>query len=102
MEFAKKDRINCLYDLYQNLLTEHQKDVISSYYQEDLSLGEIAENLQISRNAVFALIHRVESILEDYESKLHLLDKKNKINKVLENSKVLDDLKNKIEKIIEE
>lgn len=102
MSFAQTDRINCLFDIYQNLLTQHQKDIIISYYQEDLSLSEIAENLGVSRNAVFSLIKRVETILEDYESKLHLYEKKNNLYKILEQNDIDAEIKSKIEKIIEE
>ena len=102
MSFAETDRINCLFDIYQNLLTKHQKEIIISYYQEDLSLSEIAENLEISRNAVFSLIKRVAAILEDYESKLHLYEKKINLYKVIEMSNIDSSTRTKIEKIIEE
>ena len=102
MSFAETDRINCLFDIYQNLLTKHQKDIIISYYQEDLSLSEIAENLEISRNAVFSLIKRVAAILEDYESKLHLYEKKMNLYKLMDQNTVDSSLRTKIEKIIEE
>ncbi|MBQ3376281.1 MAG: DNA-binding protein [Erysipelotrichaceae bacterium] len=66
------DHINSLIPFYENLLTERQKEIIKYYYYEDLSLTEIAENLDISRNAVYDTIRKTRGILEEYESKLHL------------------------------
>jgi len=67
-------RINALFDFYKDLLTEKQRDYMYDYYDEDLSLGEIAEGYGVSRQAVYDNIKRTEMILEDYESKLHLLE----------------------------
>ncbi len=66
-------RINNLLDFYRVLLTERQNDVMEMYYQEDFSLGEIAENLGISRQAVYDQLQRTENLMEDYESKLQLI-----------------------------
>ncbi len=93
----KTERINLLFDIYENLLTSHQIQIFQSYYQDDLSLKEIAEDLDISRNAVHDVLKRVEIILEDYESKMHLLDKIEEINSILENH---NELKNKVMKIL--
>lgn len=93
----KKERINQLFDIYENLFTEHQIQIFQSYYQDDLSLKEIAEDFDISRNAVHDLLKRVEVMLEDYEAKLHLLDKINEIEKIIENK---DDIKEEIMKIL--
>ena len=68
---AKTERMNELLDWYQVLLTERQQLCMSLYYYEDYSLAEIAENLAVSRSAVFDLLKRTEVILEDYEEKLH-------------------------------
>ena len=67
----KKQRVNLLMDCYCDLLTDKQQD----YYEEDLSLAEIAEDLNVSRNAVYDNLKRAVASLEDYESKLHLLEK---------------------------
>lgn len=77
----KKEHYNNLLDVYGDLLTEHQKEICRCYYEDDLSLQEIAQNYQISRNAVFDNIKRVENLLEDYEKKLGLIEKENKENK---------------------
>ena len=69
-----------LYDLYQRLLTEKQQMYFESYYFLDLSLSEIAENYNISRNGVYDQIKRVEQSLYDYEEKLNLYKKYSKIS----------------------
>lgn len=72
MEIEKNYRINSLFEFYQPLLTKKQNDYLELYYGDDYSLGEIAENFNVSRQAVYDNIKRTESILEDYEEKLHL------------------------------
>ena len=64
-----------LYDFYGDLLTEHQKDIYEGYVLENLSLAELAESSGISRQGVHDLIKRVENALNDYENKLHLVEK---------------------------
>lgn len=71
----KKQRVNLLMDCYLELLTTKQQDYLSLYYAEDLSLAEIAEDLGVSRNAVYDNLKRAVALLEDYEGKLHLLEK---------------------------
>lgn len=71
----KTTRINFLYDFYQSLLTDKQRNYMEMYYLEDLSLGEIAETFEVSRQAVYDNIHRTEKMLEDYEAKLELFRK---------------------------
>ncbi len=64
-----------LYDFYGELLTDHQKEIYEQFVLEDLSLSEIAEGAGISRQGVHDLIKRCNRILEDYEAKLHLVEK---------------------------
>jgi predicted DNA-binding protein YlxM (UPF0122 family) len=71
----KKQRVNLLMDCYMDLLTDKQREYLSLYYEEDLSLSEIAEDLDVSRNAVYDNLKRAVASLEDYEKKLHLLEK---------------------------
>lgn len=59
-----------MYDCYQNLLTDRQRDVMELYYNEDYSLSEIAEMLQISRQAVNDSLRHSEAILMETEQKL--------------------------------
>ncbi len=64
-----------LYDFYGELLTEHQRSVYEMSVLEDLSLSEIADALSISRQGVHDTIKRCDKLLEDYESRLHLVEK---------------------------
>ncbi|MCG7407528.1 putative DNA-binding protein [Paenibacillus sp. ACRRX] len=72
---AKTNRINMLFDFYDQLLTEKQQTFLKCYFQDDFSLGEIAAEFGISRQAVYEHIKRAEQTLETYESKLQLLVK---------------------------
>lgn len=71
----KTMRINYLYDFYQTLLTEKQQSYMSLYYLDDYSLGEIAKEYEVSRQAVYDNIKRTEAMLEEYEAKLLLFQK---------------------------
>lgn len=64
-----------LYDFYGELLTEHQKSIYSDYILNDIGISEIAAERGISRQGVHELVKRCDKILEDYEKKLHLVDK---------------------------
>lgn len=75
MSLVKTTRINFLFDFYQSLLTEKQRIYMKLYYLEDLSLGEIAAEHGVSRQAVYDNVRRTEAMLEDYEQKLHLFSK---------------------------
>jgi len=68
----KFEHINELLPFYEQLLTERQREIVKYYYYEDLSLSEISEILQISRNAVYDTLKKVEKSLEEYEIKLKL------------------------------
>ncbi|GAB5054101.1 putative DNA-binding protein [Pediococcus parvulus] len=71
MEIEKNNRINFLFEFYGSLLTKKQRNYMELYYADDYSLGEIAENYTVSRQAVYDNIKRTVQILEDYEEKLH-------------------------------
>ncbi|AHM56524.1 hypothetical protein EAL2_c12290 [Peptoclostridium acidaminophilum DSM 3953] len=75
MDLDKVVEISVLFDFYGELLTDKQKDVVNLYYNEDYSLSEISENLQISRQAVYDTLKRAVKILKEYECKLRLLEK---------------------------
>lgn len=66
-------RMAMLYDFYGDLLTERQKEFYDLYYNDDLSLSEIAENYDITRQGVRDIIIRAERILEDVEEKTGLI-----------------------------
>ncbi len=71
----KTMRLNYLLDFYHALLTPKQREYMQMYYFEDYSLVEIAENANVSRQAVYDNIKRTEAILESYEEKIHLYEK---------------------------
>lgn len=64
-----------LFDFYGELLTEHQKNIYSDIVLNDLSYSEVAKDEGISRQGVYDLVKRCDKILEDYESKLQLVEK---------------------------
>ncbi|MCQ6557947.1 putative DNA-binding protein [Paenibacillus mendelii] len=72
---AKTNRINMLFDFYESLLTEKQRTFFKYYFHDDYSLGEIAAEFEVSRQAVYEHIKRADSMLEGYEAKLRLLAK---------------------------
>lgn len=72
--FMSKDLgVSRLCDVYGALLTEHRRELIRSYYDYDLSLAEIAENLGITRQAALCGIRQAETQLKSYESKLGIV-----------------------------
>jgi uncharacterized protein len=66
------NRINLLYDIYGPLLTARQQEVLRLYFSDNLSLGEIAAEYRISRQAVYDLIRRALAAVETLETKLGL------------------------------
>ncbi len=100
--------IGLLIDFYGELLTEKQQKALKLYYYQDLSLSEIGERLEISRQGVYDHLHRGEDILRDYERKMALISKyqffKNEIEEMDEyiKGKSIDlTIKNELSKRIE-
>ena len=75
--------LNNLYDYYKELLTEKQQNYFEDYYHNNLTLSEIAENNDISRNAVHKQLKETKKLLENYENKLNLIEKTNKIIEII-------------------
>lgn len=75
--------ITYLYDFYESLLTDKQRDLLMRYYFDDLSLGELATTYNISRQSVFDTIKKAEQKMLDYEQKLGLWNKYVKQEKIL-------------------
>ena len=102
----EKIKMSILCGIYGNLLTDKQYQILDDYYNNDLSLSEIAENNEITRQAVNDMINKGKSKLLEYEEKLQFM------NKVLNQEKIVDEIieelknnenkemsKNKIDKI---
>ncbi len=83
-----------LYDIYKNLLTVKQQSYFEDYYFNNLSLSEISENYKVSRNAIHNQLKIVKNLLEEYEEKLKLKYKFDKIEELLENSNISSKIKN--------
>ena len=92
MNIDKMVEIGLLFEQYKELLTDKQKEIVSMYYEENYSLGEISENLNVSRQGVYDTLKRSEKILREYESKLHLVSKNNNQEKILKSleDKIVD------------
>ncbi len=72
-KLARTVRVAVLVDLYGELLTHGQLRMVKLYFDEDLSFGELAEEFQVSRQAVHETVRRAVESLEDYERKLGLM-----------------------------
>lgn len=90
---AKDLNVTILLDVYGQLLTEKQRNAIDMYYNEDLSLSEIADVIDISRQGVRESIKQGENQLTNYEEKLGIVErfhnissKLEKLNALLENT----------------
>lgn len=81
----KKIQISMLIEIYGNLLTEKQLNILDDYYNMDLSLSEIAENNQITRQAVRDIIKKGEKKLFEFEEKLLVMKKMLKQEKQISN-----------------
>ena len=83
----KNVKISILCQLYGKLLTEKQYEILNDYYNNDLSLSEIAQNTEITRQAVRDILKKGEKKLFEYEEKLNFmkrtLNQEKKITKVL-------------------
>ena len=86
---SKNLEMSNLLDLYGCLLTEKHFNIMDMYYNDDLSLGEIAEDLHISRQGVHDTVKRGEETITDYENKLGLYAQQNAYLKQLNEFKSL-------------
>ncbi len=94
--FEKNMRIAYLLDFYEDLLDPHIRDVMRAYYDDDLSLSEIASGEGISRQGVRHLIKKGEESLEFFESNLALVKRHEELAEAAESLlKISDGLDNK-------
>ena len=102
----KKVEVSILLEIYGKLLTKKQLDILTDYYNNDLSLSEIAENNHITRQAVNDIIKKGENKLFELEEKLLIMEKMMKQEKLLQEvfnelSKIEDTSSDKqVEKIL--
>lgn len=75
---------NLLFDFYGVLLTEHQREVLDDYFNDDLSMSELADEYDVSKSAISDLIKRCLNQLEEYESKLHLIKQARSLDELID------------------
>lgn len=90
---------NNLFDCYKNLLKIDEQDIFLEYYEEDLSMQEIADNVGISKSAVGKKIKIIENKLDEFENNLKIYEKNNLLSDLLEINNI-EEIKEKISIII--
>jgi uncharacterized protein len=96
MEIRDNLRKSLLAEIYKPLLTSKQRNMLCLFLDSNISLSEIAEEFGVSRQAVNDIVKRTFRVLEDYESKLKLLEKFEKIKSDISDcSQLLDKNENK-------
>ena len=96
-----RDLIIILFDYYGELLSEGQKNYFIDYYFNNLSLAEIAENFNVSRNAVSKELKLSVEKLNNYENKLKLYSRDKKLRRIVDQIKD-EEIKEKINNILDE
>lgn len=95
----KNTQIIILYDYYKKLLNEREQHYFEDYYFNNLTLAEISENMEVSRNNVHKTLKGIELKLEEYETKLNLYEKSIKLEKIM--NKIKDnDILNQLKELI--
>ena len=95
----ERNNLIILYDYYGGLLSDKQKEYFEQYYFENLSLSEMAENLNISRNAIHKVLKNITIKLYKYEEILKLKEKNQKLEKIV-NTIPDKNIQNQIKKIL--
>ena len=72
-----------LYDIYGSLLTDKQQQYFEDYYFDNLSLQEISENYNVSRNAIYNSLREAKEKLQVYETNLKIYDKNKKLKEIV-------------------
>ena len=97
----RQDKLIILFDYYEDLLTESQKSYFIDYYFNNLTLAEISENMNVSRNAVSKDLKLTVEKLNNYEEKLKLIERDKKLRKVIR--EIPDEkIREKLENILDE
>ena len=90
---------NNLFDIYSKLLTAREKEVFIDYYQEDLSLSEIADNNNISKSAVGKMVKTILEKLDNFENILEIYKTRKKLSNLLKEENI-DSIKKRIAEIL--
>lgn len=112
MELETNLKLSLLTELYKNLLTNKQQQMLKDFLDNNLSITELATEYNTSRQAINDLLKRTFKVLEDYENKLGLLNKfqqieksvatcKDLIDEDINNAKIKDQLKRQLNNILE-
>ena len=99
---AKDLAVSALLDFYGPFLSEKQRNLLHHYYNEDLSLAEIAENEGITRQGVADFVKRSEAQLLDFEQKLNLCSKISRLKSVADAVREKGEEVNSLIEIIEQ
>ena len=91
-----------LFDFYGELLTDHQRKIYQAVVFEDYSVSEVAQDEGISRQGVHDLMKRCDRILEEYEGKMHLVEKFVRIRKKVDEIRSLTEKGSRIDRIAED
>lgn len=97
----KKIEVMELYDIYQELLTKKQREYVEAYYYEDMSITEISDEFEVSRNAIHDQIKRSVSKLYDIETSINIRRKSINRQIIIEKIKSISK-QNEIDLLIEE
>ncbi|MDR3214787.1 MAG: DNA-binding protein [Bacilli bacterium] len=98
IDLKQQEYYHELFDLYHSLLTTKQQAYFNLYFFEDLSLAEIAENENVSRNAIHLNINKTIKYLLSYEQKLQLYHKYQEIVQHIEDENLLNEITNILKK----
>ena len=103
----KELEMGYLLDFYGQLLTDNRREAAELYYNEDLSLAEVADEIGISRQGVRELIKKSEKELTELEAKLGLAERFNRLRSladaaeaVLESESVSDSLRRSVSELV--
>lgn len=94
-----RDYLIILYDYYSELFNEKQRSYFEDYYFNNLSLGEISDNIEISRNAIHKVIKNIEEKLLLYEDKIGLYKKSCQIKEIIEKTED-EQIKEKLKELL--
>lgn len=90
-----------LFDIYQSLLKDNNKDIFKLYYEENWTLQEIADNMKVSKSYIGRIIKNTLVKLDEFESKLHIYEKQKKLEEILDMTHE-ENVRRKIKELLDE